>query len=215
MTLDWDNVLEWTEEDLGELERLRIHHPKCEEQEEPIEEGRTPRFIRQRTRIDWMDSESHFGHQCKTGVVLPSRAKGGTRAERAKLLAGAISRIRSDPEDQEARATLMDMSTEELANVVLGSGAQKMAAIKLMTDLAQVDIGLPQVSKEADCPIGQGEIDCPSCGARHQPVEVHVSDELYRSLKHLGEIQEEDVAGEEMARDTDARIIDVGYGNGK
>ena len=69
--------------------------------------------------------------------------------------------MRAHPGDDEARETLALMSNEELANVLLGSGAQKLQASKYLGELLNIGVGAPEVDDPDECPVGKGEIDCP------------------------------------------------------
>jgi len=83
------------------------------------------------------------------------------KAARVKELAAAIGRMRAHPGDDEARETLAVMSNEELANILLGSGAHQLQAWKNLGELLNIGVGTPAVDDLDDCPVGKGEIDCP------------------------------------------------------
>jgi len=178
--------MNWEDVDTAELAENPQHHPKCKDKAASLE-GLTPHVTAGGSRISWLTEAGHYGHHCFTSQ---GKRKASTKAERAKQLADAIGKVRMG-DDEEARETLISMSNEELANVVLGSGAQKLQALKYLGELSNVGVATAKVDDPDQCPIGKGELDCPMCGGRHGSVDVYVSDELLGSLEHLKEIQGE------------------------
>lgn len=183
--------------DMGELSEAPEHHPRCRKPNESLE-GLTPHVTYEGGRISWTTAKGHFGHHCYTGEYKPRKA--ATKKGRAKELADAIGRMRANPDDEEAREMLAAMSNEELANVVIGSGAQKLQALKYLGELSSMGLATPEVDDPEKCPIGRGEFDCPVCGGRHQPTEVYMTGEtvgdLQRSLHVLDEMTREGVNGD-------------------
>lgn len=170
--------------DMGELSEIPAHHPNCTRPEDSID-GLTPNVTWGGSRISWTNAKGQFGHHCKTGQKT-HKAKASSRVERAKVLADAIGRMRTDLEDDEARQTIAAMTNEELANVVLGSGAQKLAGLKHLGEILNTGLAVPEVDDPEKCPIGQGEVECPMCGGRHTPSPVYMTGanvhELRRSV---------------------------------
>ncbi len=176
--------------DMGELAEAPEHHPMCKRPEDSLE-GLSPNITWGGSRLSWTDEAGRFGHHCKTGHKT-HKAKATSKAERAKVLADAIGRMRTDLEDDEARQTIAAMTNEELANVVLGSGAQKLQGLKHLGEILNVGLGTPQVDDPEQCPVGQGNIDCPVCGGRHAEVPIYMTgqtvSELNRSLQALDKL---------------------------
>lgn len=195
--MNWQ-VEDVCELDMGELSENPAHHPNGTRPEDSIE-GLTPNVTWEGARISWTDAKGQFGHHCKTGQHKP-RPKAASKAERAKVLADAIGRMRTDLEDDQARQTIAAMTNEELANVVLGSGAQKLQGLKHLGEILNTGLVVPEVDDPEQCPVGKGELDCPVCGGRHQPTEIHMSDSavynLMESLDVLGEIEAKNAAEE-------------------
>lgn len=181
--MNW-NVSEWKESEWKELEAKRLHHPECKKPGETIESGRTPRLTHSGARISWIDSKGTFGHSCATGVKAPTKQKGD-----AADMEAALDRLGDD--DEEARKLLAALTLKQLARIATGRGAQQLRALELISELTKVGL-TPEVANPDTCPIGQGKQDCPVCGGRHQSVEIHVSDDLMRSLNQLTELQDEE-----------------------
>ena len=197
--MNWDTLLEWTPEDWEELGRLRLHHPNCKDTE-PIPEGYTPYLTHGGARITWKDAQSHFGPQCTTGLKTSKPKRSGDVGEMEEVL----ERLAKMPDDEAIKRELATLTMKQLAGISTGRGAQQLRALELISDMAKVGLGTPRADDPEQCPVGRGEADCPVCGGRHQAQEVYVSDKLWESLQQL-----EEVTGEEMARGTNKRRIDV------
>jgi len=191
--MNWEGIRTWKQGEWDELEKERVHHPECNRPEQDIQEGYSPRLTHQGGRISWLSGQGTFGHQCKTGLSIPMGR--GTRKDKAKVLAHAISSMLTDLDDEEARKTLMALSNEELANVIVGGGAQKLQGLRYLGELLNIGVGTPEVDDPESCPVGKGQMDCPTCGGRHQAIELHMKDSLLHSLGQLKQIQANELEG--------------------
>jgi len=184
--MNWNTISQWGESEWKELGEHPAHHPECNKPGQAIDEGYSPRLTHSGGRISWLSGQGTFGHQCFTGVRF-AKAKTDAGAMEA-----ALERLSKD-DDDEARKVLAALTLKQLARIATGRGAQQLRALELISELTQV--GMTTTSEPGNCPVGKGEIDCPTCGGRHEPVEVHMSDSLMQSLGDLKQIEANELEG--------------------
>lgn len=189
--MNWDNLLEWSEEDWKKLGETRHHHPKCKDPSSAILEGYTPRITHGGSRISWMDAQSQFGHQCATGIRTQSWQK-KRRSGDAAQMEEVLEHLAAIPDDEEAKRELAGLALKQLARIATGRGAQQLRALELISDMAKVGLGVAKSGSMEECLIFKGEVECPSCQQKHEPFQVELTGktlgELQRSLSVLDEV---------------------------